>query len=314
MKKIITCGEAMGLFVADEVCSIEDAKHFTKYASGAEMNVAIGLARLGFESYYATKFGNDPLGKYIKKTLEDENIRTDYMYFSDTHTTGIQLKERVLEGDPNVVSYRKNSAASNFQKELIEHIDFSKFDYVHLSGVFLAISEHTKEISYHFAKEAKKGKAITTFDPNLRQKLWNSKEEMIETINDISKYCDIILPGIAEGFILTGYEAPEKIADFYLNKGAKCVIVKLGEQGAYLQEENSKGIYVEGVKVDKIVDTVGAGDAFAVGIISAIADGLTLQQAVERGNKIASLQLMTSGDNDGLPTRNELNNRNIKEM
>lgn len=308
MKNIITVGEAMGLFVADEVGSLEKVNKFTKYTAGAEMNVAIGISRLGFNSYYVTQFGNDPLGRYIKNVLENENVKTDYVFFSEEDMTGFQLKEKVLKGDPQVFNYRKGSAASKFNKSFINSINFKKFDHVHLSGVFLSLTENTKEISYCFAELAKKNKILTTFDPNLRPKLWKSKEEMVTTINDLATKCDMVLPGVSEGEILTGYSTPEYIADFYLSKGLKCVIIKLGEAGAYYQEENSKGVYVKGYKVDKIIDTVGAGDGFAVGIISGLAEGLTLEEAVKRGNAIGALQLMSSSDNEGLPNNKELQN------
>ena len=306
MKNIITVGEAMGLFVADEVGSLDSVSKFTKYSAGAEMNVAIGVSRLGFGSYYVTRFGNDPLGKYIKSVLERENVKTDYVYFSDEDVTGFQLKEKVLEGDPSVSNYRKGSAGSKLGKEMVGNIDFGKVDHMHLSGVFLSLTEHTKEVSYHFASEAKKNNIPTTFDPNLRPKLWRSKEEMIETTNDLAVKCDIVMPGLSEGEILTGYKTPEEVANFYLSKGVKCVIIKLGEAGAYYQEKDSEGVYVKGFKVDKIIDTVGAGDGFAVGVISGIVEGTTLEDAVRRGNAVGAIQLMSPSDNEGLPTKAQL--------
>ena len=60
------------------------------------------------------------------------------------------------------------------------------------------------------------------------------------------------------------------------------------------------------VKVDKVVDTVGAGDGFAVGAISALLEGKTLRQAVQRGNKIGALAIQVQGDSEGLPTREAL--------
>jgi 2-dehydro-3-deoxygluconokinase len=63
---------------------------------------------------------------------------------------------------------------------------------------------------------------------------------------------------------------------------------------------------VPGFKVDKVVDTVGAGDGFAVGIISGLLEKLPLKEAVVRGNAIGSLQVMVPGDNEGLPDRARL--------
>ncbi|MCD5878820.1 PfkB family carbohydrate kinase, partial [Klebsiella pneumoniae] len=63
---------------------------------------------------------------------------------------------------------------------------------------------------------------------------------------------------------------------------------------------------VDAIKVDNVVDTVGAGDGFAVGVISALLEGKTLLQAVNRGNKIGSLAIQVQGDSEGLPTRDAL--------
>lgn len=303
MKSVITIGEAMGLFVANEVGVLEEVNNYTRYTAGAEMNVAIGLARLGFDTYYATQLGNDPIGRYIKNSIEKENIKSDYIYYNDNYVTGIQFKQKVLSGDPFVASYRKGSAATKFNKELVKDLDFTKFSNIYLSGIFLALSPETREVSHCFADKAKENNIITTFDPNLRPKLWGSEKEMIETINSLAEKCNIILPGISEGRILTGYKTAEDIAEFYLSRNSKVVIVKLGEKGAFLKEVGKSGKYIKGFKVERVVDTVGAGDGFSVGVISAIAEGLSMEEAAIRGNAIGAIQLMTQGDNDGLPDR-----------
>ncbi|MDR1018546.1 MAG: PfkB family carbohydrate kinase, partial [Lachnospiraceae bacterium] len=63
---------------------------------------------------------------------------------------------------------------------------------------------------------------------------------------------------------------------------------------------------VDGFNVEKVVDTVGAGDGFAVGVISGILEGLSTADAVKRGNAIGAIQVMNVGDNEGLPMREEL--------
>ena len=79
----------------------------------------------------------------------------------------------------------------------------------------------------------------------------------------------------------------------------------MGGKGAYYASSSSSG-YVPGFPVETIVDTVGAGDGFAAGVLSALREGLSLEDAVRRGNAIGAIQVMSLGDNDGLPTREEL--------
>ena len=98
---------------------------------------------------------------------------------------------------------------------------------------------------------------------------------------------------------------PEEIADFYLGLGARCAIVKVGSKGAYFSNGTESGwgtVY----PAEKVVDTVGAGDGFAAGFISAMMEGLPLIDCVSRGNAVGSMQVQVRGDNEGLPTREQL--------
>ena len=148
------------------------------------------------------------------------------------------------------------------------------------------------------------GRTIT-FDPNLRPRLWPSREVMAEHLNRLAGLADWVLPGLAEGRTLTGLDTPAQIAAFYLARGAKAVVVKLGADGAYWRTADREGT-VPGVRVDHVVDTVGAGDGFAVGVISGRLEGLDWPAAVARGNWIGALAVQVVGDMDGLPRRDQL--------
>ena len=113
------------------------------------------------------------------------------------------------------------------------------------------------------------------------------------------------MPGDGEGDILCGSSEPEKIAAFYQKLGAKSVIVKCGPQGAYYSTPDKSG-KVAGFIIDKVVDTVGAGDGFAAGVLSGLMEGIDFDKAVERGCAIGAIQCTFTGDNEGLPTPEQL--------
>ncbi len=314
MAEIILIGEPMAMFTAEDIGNLENIEKFTRSLAGAEVNVGIGLKRLGYDVSYVTKLGEDPFGRYIKNTLNVEGIDTSCISFNKNYPTGFLLKGKTDAGDPEVVYYRKGSAASNITPEDIKNIDLIGVRHIHITGIFPALSPSCKAATYELIKSAKEKNLPITFDPNLRPTLWSSKDEMIEVINDIASKCDIILPGIAEGLILTGSDNPSEISDFYINLGAKAVIVKTGAKGAFVKSKE-ESFFVPGFKVEKVIDTVGAGDGFAVGIISGLLENISLKDAVTRANAIGSLQVTTPGDNDGLPTREELElylNKNMK--
>lgn len=305
MSEVILFGEPMALFVADTVGPLEDVEHFTRSLAGAEVNVCIGLTRLGHKATYITRLGDEPLGRYIEKFLKKEGIGTEFITFDSVYRTGIQLKNKVTEGDPYAPYYRKGSAASHISTKEIDAIDFEGIKHVHITGIPPALSESCRQATYRLVERAKENNVYISFDPNLRPALWESKEVMIETINDLASKADMVLPGTAEGLTLMGSEKPEEIADFYQRLGAKTVIVKMGGLGAYVRTEN-ESYTVEGFKVEKVVDTVGAGDGFAVGAISGRLEGLSLKECVRRGNAIGAIQVQHISDNEGLPTRKEL--------
>jgi sugar/nucleoside kinase (ribokinase family) len=124
-------------------------------------------------------------------------------------------------------------------------------------------------------------------------------------MNRLASLADWVLPGLAEGRLLTGQDTPQDIADFYLERGTRVVVIKLGPDGAYYASAAERGT-APGVPVERVVDTVGAGDGFAVGVVSALLEGLPLADAAARGNAIGARVVQFPGDCDGLPTRQQL--------
>ena len=304
---VITIGEAMAMFVATETGDLAEVEHFMKRVAGAELNVATGLARLGLKVGWVSRVGKDSFGRFVLHSLAKEGIDARGVSEDSRYATGFQMKSKVENGtDPIVEYFRKGSAASHLSPEDFRAEYFASARHLHLSGVAAALSESSYALLEQAATTMKaQGKTIS-FDPNLRPVLWKSEAEMVEKLNQLAFQADWVLPGIKEGMILTGQRTPEGIADFYLTRGVQAVIIKTGCDGAWYKTAAGEQGAVAAIKVDNVVDTVGAGDGFAVGVISALLEGRTLQQAIRRGNKIGSLAIQVQGDSEGLPTRDAL--------
>ncbi len=304
---VVTYGEAMTLFVATETGDLAKVGHFAKRVAGADLNVAIGLSRLGFRVGWMSRVGRDSFGRYVLDVLAQEGIDSSRVTIDERYPTAFQLKSRNDDGsDPAIEYFRKGSAASHLS------LDDYVADYVlgarhlHLTGVAPAISGTSRELAFHMAAEMRKAGKTISFDPNLRPTLWPSQEAMAEALNALAAHADWVLPGVSEGKILTGYTTPEDIARFYLDQGAKGVVVKLGAHGAYFRTADNDQGTVPAIPVEKVVDTVGAGDGFAVGVVSALLEGRDVRHALTRGNRIGALAIQVIGDSEGLPTRAEL--------
>lgn len=305
---VLTYGEAMALFVADETGPLAAVDHFTKRIAGADLNVAIGLSRLGFRVGYVSRVGTDAFGRYVLDTLANEGIDASHVGIDTRYPTGFQLKSKETDGrDPSIEYFRKGSAASHLSVDDYDPEYVGGARHLHLTGVAPAISASSRELAFRLAESMRAAGKTISFDPNLRPTLWPSREAMATSLNALAALSDWVLPGLGEGLALTGYDTPEDIARFYLDLGVRGVVVKLGAQGAYFRTGDQSG-YVAAQPVACVVDTVGAGDGFAVGVVSALleGEGHDLRAAVERGNRIGALAIQTIGDSEGLPTRAEL--------
>lgn len=304
---VATFGEAMLLLIADRPGPLEQAESFTKRIAGAEINVATGLARLGFQVHWASRLGADSMGRYLLRQMLSEGVNCGQVRMDAQQRTGFQFKGRVDDGsDPEVEYHRKGSAASSMQPSEIDEAWLNQARHLHATGVFAAISPDALATARRTLQIARQAGSTISFDPNLRPSLWSSQAVMQQEINALAAAADWVFPGLAEGQLLTGLETPEDIAQFYRQRGASLVVVKLGPAGAYYDDAQAGTGHVPGCPVKTVVDTVGAGDAFAVGVISGLLEGLKVTDAVRRACWMGARQVQVLGDSEGLPTRAEL--------
>jgi 2-dehydro-3-deoxygluconokinase len=300
---VVTFGEAMGLFVADQAGPLEAAGSFTKRTAGAETNVAVGLARLGHRVGWCSRLGADSLGRYLRAALQAEGVDCSHVVSDPAQRTGLMFKGRAEGGaDPAIEYHRQGSAASRMQPQDIDVPWLVAARHLHTTGIFPALSAsclETTRRSMALMREA--GRSIS-FDPNLRPALWPSVEAMRGGINALAEAADWVLPGLEEGRFLTGAETPQGIARFYRERGARLVAVKLGTDGVFV-DSVAGCAHVPAVPVAEVVDTVGAGDGFAAGLISALLESRSAVDAARRGAWIGAQVVQQRGDTDGLPTR-----------
>lgn len=311
---VVTIGESMVLFQPMTNGSLTYAPLFTKSIAGAESNVAIGLTRLGLKSRWISRLGTDPFGDQVLATLAGEGVDVSAVIRDSESATGIYFKEFKGFGDPNVYFYRKFSAASHFTPEALNSNWFEGAKHLHVTGILPALGEHTAETAKEAMKLARKQGMTISFDPNLRRKLWSEKRAR-EVLLSMIPLCDYFLPGLDEAEFLVGEHAEMDYAPIFLNQGVKVVAMKLGERGS-MGFFDQTCIQAEPHRVSTLVDTIGAGDAFAAGFLSVMvgqslsaessAIGAKLELALQRANLLGALATQFKGDWEGLPTLAEV--------
>ncbi len=303
---VLTVGEAMALLVAQTPGPLAAVEHFSRTSAGAELNVATGLARLGWRVGYISRVGKDPFGDYLLATLDREGIDRRHVQVDAHHPTGIMLKSCEPDGrDPLIAYFRQGSAASHLGLDDVPASGLQGTRWLHLTGISVALSDSVRALVQALVQQARAAGVAVSFDPNVRPRLWPSQPAMVAGLNAWAAQADLVMPGLAEGQLLTGQTTPQGIASWYLDRGAKQVVIKLGPQGAYVADATGRAT-VPGFQVPRVVDTVGAGDGFAVGVLSALLDGQNLADAALRGNAIGARVVQFVGDSEGLPNPDQL--------
>lgn len=305
-QRFLLAGEPLALLMAQEEGPLGSVSAWSQGLAGAELNVAVGLTRLGHEAEYLTRLGTDPFGDAVLTAMGEKGVSTARVARDSTRPTGSMLKGLAKHGDPDIYYYRAGSAASALSPMDVNALDLGDYHTIHLTGILPALSASCREAAYELAIRGRAAGARVTFDPNVRPSLWNSSSLMQDTLQTLGGLADVVLPGIGECEALLGTADPEEAGRRWLGLGASLAIIKLGPAGAYWVSRDGSEGYVPGYEVPRVVDTVGAGDGFAAGAVSALAEGLGPADAAARGCAIGALQVTRRGDNDGLPTREEL--------
>ncbi|HEY6687676.1 MAG TPA: sugar kinase [Propionibacteriaceae bacterium] len=300
----LTFGEALVGYGSVED-NLRTATQFTRFPGGAELNVAVGLTRLGIRATWASVLGEDPHGDYLADAIADLGVIP--LVRRASGPTALMFKAGGTSGDPEVLQVRHQTAFAQHAEALLtaEVLALEDIDHVHLSGIPLGISPVVRAASITLLEAAVAAGVSVSFDPNLRLNLWPDPEEMRTVINTVAGRAGVVMPGAGEGGLLTGQDDPETIAKAYLDGGAHEVVIKLGAEGAWAWTADGQTARSRRFAVTPI-DTVGAGDGFAAGYLAAFLSGASLQERVDQGAAVGALATTRRGDLAAMPQRDEV--------
>lgn len=276
---------------------------FTRFFAGAESNVAIALTRLGYSAGWASQVGNDELGTALLSFIRGEGVDTSSVAVSDDGPTGLLLKEIRHANDIRIQYYRDRSAASYMGPGLLREDQFIGLNVFHVTGITPGLSESAFQLIMDALGWCRTHGVTVVFDPNIREKFLK-QPGYLEKLRKILPYTDVLLPNIEEAKQLLGTGSMDEQAQACFAHGIDTIIFKGADVGTYFFTAGEKGV-VPLFDVE-VVDSVGAGDAFAAGIISGILDGLDWPQTVRTANAMGALAITAVGDITNLPDRSEL--------
>ena len=302
---VLTFGEALVGYASVEG-DLRTATHFTRFPGGADLNVAVGLTRLGVRTTWASVLGNDAHGDYLADAVRQLGM-TPLVRRADG-PTALMFKAGGADGDPEVLQVRHASAFARHAEELLtsDVLALDGVQHVHLTGIALGISPAARAAALTLLDAAVNAGLSVSFDPNLRLNLWPDQEEMRGMINTVAARATVLMPGLVEGRLLTGASEPDDVAQFYLSRGVQEVVIKLGAAGARGWTADGGTARSRLFPVSPI-DTVGAGDGFAAGYLAAFLGGGSLQARLDQGAAVGALVTTRRGDLSAMPRRPEVN-------
>lgn len=267
---------------------------FAMFPGGKGANQAVAAARLGADVAMIGRLGQDAFGDMFLQVLSEERINSEYVVRDSSEGTGVGTPVIDSDGDNSIIMIpRANKRLSiediNKASKALEQCD-----------VLLLQLEVPVEASIRAAEIAHKAHAKVILDPAPAR---NIPEELFPLI-------DIIMPNEVEFQMLTGssadtLESVKKGAGILMDKGIEVIIVTVGPRGAFVVEEGHAR-QVPAWPVDKVVDTTGAGDAFAGAFAVALAGGMDISDSVDLAVKAGAYSVTKAGAIPSMPSLSDL--------
>jgi 2-dehydro-3-deoxygluconokinase len=300
---VLTTGEALAALRSTGPVRL--ANELGLSVAGAELNVAIGLSRLGHAARWCGVLGEDQFGALILRTLRAEGVDVSAVRRLAA-PTGIIVFEPMVAGVTRVDYHRTASAGSRLSAADVLGAYEQRPRILHVTGITPALSESAADAIRQTVVRAHTDGVTVCLDVNHRSRLW-STEQARATLGPLVSDVDIIVASDDELTLVTppDLNGEAEQVDWLHGKGVGQVVVKRGADGAsaYLAGES---VVHQAARTVIAVDTVGAGDAFVAGYLSGVLDGLAVPDRLLRAVTVAGFAVSTVGDWAGLPTRDEL--------
>ncbi|MET2850723.1 aminoimidazole riboside kinase [Vibrio owensii] len=301
MSKIWVTGDA----VVDLIPDTEST--YLKCPGGAPANVAVAISRLGGNSAFFGRVGQDPLGRFMKATLAQEQVNTDYMLLDEAQRTSTVIVDLDDSGERSFTFMVKPSA-----DQFLIPADIPAFvqgEWLHVCSIALA-NEPSRSSTLKAMQDIKAAGGFVSFDPNLREEVWANPEELKPVVRQAIELADVVKFSDDELLFLTDTDSLEAGLEAIKAFNNTLVLITQGAKGALVVFEGEQEL-IAGQAV-KPIDTTGAGDAFVGGLLARLAqqnewaNKEAIHSAVNWANGCGALATTQKGAMTALPTQDAL--------
>ena len=290
---ILCVGEVLVDFIGHQTgVLINNTRDYHRYLGGSPTNVAMNATRLGLNSVMVATVGNDGFGEYIFKKLEEVGVNTTNINRLSKKPTSVIFISK-SEGTPDFIPYREADCFitnKQISKNTLKHTN------IFHTTCFALSKEPAQTTILNKTEEAFNLGCKLSIDVNYSNKLWESQEQAIKIIKAYCKYNPLVKISEDDMLRLFGKPLPhQQIFDFFHNEGVEVVCLTLGSKGVILSQKNTKPIKMPAIKIEKVMDATGAGDAFWSGFLYAYIHKKPFNKCLEVALKLAALKLQNVG-------------------
>ena len=265
---------------------------------GDTSNAGIAAARQGARVGYITAIGNDAPGDSLMALWAREGVDTATVIRTDRALTAVYFVTHDARGH-NFLHYRKDSPAALYGSADLPRDAIAAARIFFVSGISQGISSGAADAVFAAIEIARGAGRKVAYDTNYRPRLWPPARAAAVMHAAIAK-ADYVFPGMEDAAVLTGLTDPDAILDFYLRLGPTVVVVKMGEDGAYLGTPDRR-VRIPPYPV-AAVDATGAGDAFCGSFLARTLAGDTPEVAARYAVVAAALKCTGYGAVAPIPT------------
>nr|WP_306416383.1 MULTISPECIES: aminoimidazole riboside kinase [unclassified Vibrio] len=298
IKRVWVTGDAVVDLIPDGETS------YLKCPGGAPANVAVAISRLSGDAAFFGRVGQDPLGRFMKDTLQEEGIDTTAMLLDHEQRTSTVIVDLDDIGERSFTFMVKPSADQFFAEQDIPM--FSEHEWMHSCSIALA-NEPSRGATLEAMKRIKGAGGYVSFDPNLRNEVWSNQAEIKPIVMKAVELADVVKFSEEEILFLTDTVELEDALTIFEKQVNKLVLITLGEKGALALFDGERRL-ITGSKIDNVVDTTGAGDAFVGGLLAKLSqtpqwrNWKNVDAAIRWGNGCGALATTQKGAMTALPS------------
>jgi len=277
---------------------------FDAYVGGCPTNISVGTRRLGLQSALLTAVGQDQVGDFVLAFLEREGIETRFIPRKPKHRTSAVILTIMPPDRFPLTYYREGCADRELTCDDVRAAPVEESAIVVVSGTGLT-HEPSRSATLFAAERARAAGRDVFLDLDYRPDQWGSRADYSETARRLSSRSTIVVGTEDEVVAAADDNDLPRAIDAVLASGPETLIVKRGADGASICTRGAAPRDVPSFPIE-VLNVLGAGDAFASGLIWGLRRGLPLERAVRMGNAVGAIVVTRHGCANFMPTEPEV--------